>query len=162
VATKETDASTYALQKERDTLMEIKQWKELSAKKWTQELNAQEQREQKALGNDVKQQWSAFKKDHEAAFRTTFKQALEASFESLAKCFISWVVHNYTTGTLTMPKKYIALVESNEFDVLECQQEQIIFASGNLYIEYSVDRIIEELGDDITKCLHFEENEWQV
>lgn len=61
-----------------------------------------------------------------------------------------------------MPKKYIALVESDEFDILECQQEQIIFSSGNLYIEYSVDRIIEELGDDITKSLHFEENEWQV
>jgi hypothetical protein len=162
VKIKEADASAYVLQKQKDTLTEITQWKERSVKQWNQELNALEQREEKALLNDIKQQWSVFKKDHETAFRQTFREALEDSFEALAKCFIAWVSRNYTTGTFTMAKKYTALIENTQFNIQESTQEQIAFASGNLYIEYSVDRIIEELGDEINKHLHLEENEWQV
>lgn len=162
VKTKETNASLYVLQKEKDTLAEITRWKERSAIKWEQEQNALEQREEKALVATVKQQWSVFKKEHEMVLRAAFKQKLEASFDLLAKCFISWVSHNYTTGTLTMAKKYTSLVENEQFDLQECKKDQIIFSSENLYIEYSVDRIMEELGNEIIKSLQFEEDEWQV
>ncbi len=162
VKAKEADASAYVLQKQKDTLTEIKQWKERSVKKWNEELNALEKREEQALLNDIKQQWSVFKKDHETAFRQTFKEALEDAFEALAKCFITWISRNYTTGTFTMAKKYTALIENTQFDIQESSQDQIIFESGNLYIEYSVERIMDELGDEINKHLHLEENEWQV
>jgi len=162
VKAKESDASSYVLQKEKDTLVEITQWKEHSVIKWEQELNARELRGEKALTNDLKQQWSVFKKEQEVKLRGAFKQKLENSFDVLAKCFISWVSHKYTTGSLTMAKKYMTLVENGQFDLKECQRDQVVFSNGNLYIEYSVDRIMEELGDEIVKSLHFEEDEWQV
>ena len=61
-----------------------------------------------------------------------------------------------------MHHSFKSLVDSKQFDIHECKKEQVIFASGNLYIEYSVERIIEELGDEIAAKMHFEENEWQA
>ena len=107
-------------------------------------------------------QWSAFKKERKNRLETALKTRLQEEFPSLAACFIAWVSRNYKTGIFTMHHSFTALAESEQFDIRECEKEQVIFASGNLYIEYSVERIIEELGDEIAQQMHFEENEWQA
>jgi len=59
-----------------------------------------------------------------------------------------------------MPEAYMSFVTKEEFLLRMCEKEEIVFTSGNLYIEYSVERIIEELDDEIT--LHFKDDKWQA
>jgi len=61
-----------------------------------------------------------------------------------------------------MPKAYMSLVKKEGFFLHTDEKEQIIFTSGNLYIEYSIERIIEELDDEINLGMHFKDDEWQV
>ncbi|MGB6018646.1 MAG: hypothetical protein WBF77_03525 [Sulfurimonadaceae bacterium] len=158
----EDDASLYALQKEEAALREIELWRELSRKEWKQELYAREQQGERAVADEVNRQWSAFKKERKTALKEALKARLQQEFPAMAACFVAWVSHNYETGTFTMAKAFMASVDREQFDLRECEEEQVVFASGNLYIEYSVERIIEELGDEITQYMHFEENEWQA
>lgn len=158
----EDDASHYALHKEEATLREIESWRERSAAEWKQELYAREQQGERTITDEVNLKWSTFKKERKRVLETALKTRLQEEFSSLAACFIAWVSRNYKTGTFTMHHSFSSLVNKKQFEIQECEQEQVIFASGNLYIEYSVERIIEELGDEIAQQMHFEENEWQV
>jgi hypothetical protein len=158
----EDDASEYALQKEEATLQEIQGWRELSAAEWKQELYAREQQGERAVVDEVNRQWSAFKKGRKRALKAALKARLQQEFPALAACFVAWVSRNYETGAFTMNQSFMASVDSEQFDLRECEKKQVIFSSGHLYIEYSVERIIEELGDEIAQQMHFEENEWQV
>lgn len=158
----EDDASLYALQKEASSLQELERWKVLSAAEWKQELYAREQQGERAVADEVNTQWSAFKKERKTAIKTALKARLQQEFPALAACFVAWVSRNYKTGTFTMNRSFMALVESEKFEVRECEKEQVVFTSGKLYIEYSVERIIDELGDEIAQQMHFEENEWQA
>lgn len=155
----EDDAALYALQKEEETLRKIQGWRELSRTEWEQELYAREQQGERAVSDEVNRQWSAFKKERKTALKAAFKVRLEEVFADLATCFVAWVSGNYKRGTFTMAEAFIPLVNRERFDIRECEKEQVVFESGNLYIEYSVERIIEELGDEITQHMHFEENE---
>ena len=158
----EENASLYVLQKEDSTVRELQEWRELSTAEWKQELFAREQQGERAIADEVNRQWSVFKKERKKALETALKTRLQEEFPSLAACFIAWVSRNYKTGTLTMHHSFTSLAENRQFDIHECEKEQVIFASGNLYIEYSVERIIEELGDEIAQQMHLEENEWQA
>ena len=158
----EENTSLYVLQKEESTLRELQEWRELSTAEWKQELYAREQQGERAIADEINRQWSAFKKERKRALEVTLKTRLQDEFPALAACFITWVSHNYKTGSFTLNSSFTALVDNKQFDIHECEKEQVIFASGNLYIEYSVERIIEELGDEIAKQMHFEENEWQA
>ena len=158
----EESASEYALQKSEATLRETELWRELSAAEWKQELYARQQQGERAVADEVNRQWSTFKKERKTALKAALRLRLQKEFPALAECFTLWVSRNYKTGTLTMPKAFTASVDRKQFEVRECEEEQVVFASGNLYIEYSVERIIDELGDEIAQQMHFEENEWPV
>jgi len=158
----EESAALYALQKEASTLQESVRWRELSAAEWKQELYARKQQGERTVADEVNRQWSAFKTERKRALKAALKARLQEEFPALATCFIAWVSRNYKRGKFTMHPSFMEAVESELFEVDVCEQEQVIFASGNLYIEYSVERIIEELGNEIAVKMHFKENEWQV
>ena len=143
-------------------MRETERWRELSAAEWKQELYAREQQGERAVADEVNRQWSAFKKERKMALKAALKIRLKQEFPVLAACFVAWVSRNYETGTFTMNQSFNVSVDRELFELRECKKEQVIFASGNLYIEYSIERIIEELGDEIAEQMHFEENEWQA
>jgi primosomal protein N' len=157
----EEDASAYALQKEEAAQQEIEHWLRQSRAEWKQALSAKRKRGEKAISDEVKRGWSAYAKEHKTALEAALKVRLSAEFPALAACFIAWVSKKYETGVFTMPRAYAGSVKSEFFEVIECEDEQIVFTSGNLYIEYSVERIIEELADDIASCMRFGEAPWQ-
>jgi hypothetical protein len=157
----EDDASAYALQKEAEAQLEIENWLQRSRTEWKQALSARQKRGEKAISDEVKRGWSVYTKERKTALEAALKVRLDEAFPTLAACFIEWVSRNYETGVFTMPRAYAPSVNRAMFDLLECENEQIVFTSGNLYIEYSVERIIEELADDIVSCMCFEEAPWQ-
>lgn len=156
----EADASVYALQKEEEALREIERWLQQSRSEWKQELRAREQEGRRGVSDEAERLWSAYKKERRTALEAALKVRLSQEFPVLAACFIAWVSRNYKKGVLIMPKAHMASVKTELFELLECKKEQIVFTSGNLYIEYSVERIIEELGDEIASGMYFEENRW--
>ncbi|MGA7964798.1 MAG: hypothetical protein WCB49_02685, partial [Gammaproteobacteria bacterium] len=139
----EDDASAYAHQKEKDAQREIQRWLQQSRAEWNQVLSDRERRGERAISNEVKKRWSAYTKERKAALEAALQVRLDEVFPTLAACFIAWVAQHYETGVFTTPKAYAASVNRAKFDLLEYKKEQIVFTSGNLYIEYSVERIIE-------------------
>lgn len=156
----EKDASFYALRKEEKSAQETEKWLQQARSEWKHELNAREQQEHRAISDEVNREWSTFRKEREMELREAIKEQLGQSFPLLAECFIAWVLQNYETGRLTLPKAYSVHIDTERFNVHTCEEKQVIFESGNLYIEYSVERIIEELNDEITASMHFEEDPW--
>jgi len=162
VQQRETDAAAYVLQKEKETLKTIEAWRALSTAEWQQELRARRQQGERRAADEVDRQWSAFKQERNQELTAALKSRLTEAFPALAACFVEWVAGRYEGGVFTMPKTYWSLVEDVRFELHACDKEQLIFASGNLYIEYSVERIIDELGEEIAQQMHIEENEWQA
>jgi hypothetical protein len=60
-----------------------------------------------------------------------------------------------------MPEAYMPSVKKEGFLLHTGEKEEIIFTSGNLYIEYSVERIMEELDDEIVSRMLLKEDKWQ-
>ncbi len=162
VQKRETDAAAYVLDKEKATLNTIEAWRALSTAEWQQALQARRQQGERRIADAVDRQWSAFKKERKKELKAALRRRLQEAFPALAACFVNWVEGRYESGVFTMPKAYRSLVKGDGFEVQECNEEQLIFANGNLYIEYSVERILDELGEEITQQMHFEENEWQA
>ncbi len=158
----EDEASAYALEKEKEAQQETERWLQQSRSEWKRELSARQKQGKRGVSDEVKRQWSAYKKERKQALESALRVRLAEAFPALAECFIDWVSQNYETGVLIMPKAYAASVKTERFDLHESKKEQVVFTSGNLYIEYSVERIIEELGDDIVSSMHFEEGPWQA
>ncbi|MEA3418746.1 MAG: hypothetical protein U9Q90_05040 [Campylobacterota bacterium] len=158
----EEDVSAYALQEEEKSLRETEKWLQQVRSEWEHELNAREQQGLRTISDEVNREWSTFRKEREMALKKAVEERLGQSFPLLAECFIAWVLKNYKTGSFTLPKAYGMLINREGFDVRTCEEKQVIFSSENLYIEYSVERIIEELNDEIAVCMHFEEDLWPV
>lgn len=156
----EEDSSSYAIKEEKKALLETKVWQQQVRSEWKHELNAMERQGQSDIADEVKQALSIFRKNHEMALKKALEERLEQSYPLLVECFISWVVKNYETGIFTLPKIYEQFIDKEKFDVHITEGKEVIFSNGNLYIEYSVKRIIEELNDDIIACIHSEENSW--
>ncbi|WP_415406165.1 hypothetical protein ACLHDG_10390 [Sulfurovum sp. CS9] len=158
----EVETSDYLLAKENEAEHKINSWTKHAHFEWDQERYAQEQRSHNSIEEEVNRKWSEFKKERKSALRSALKIRLYQIFPTLAECFISQISQKYQTGTLTMPEAYMSFVTKEGFLLHMCEKEQIIFTSGNLYIEYSVERIIEELTDEIDSRMHFKEDTWQV
>ncbi len=158
----EAEASLYALRKEKETAGSLERWCKQSHAQWKQELYIREQQGERVIADEVNSVWSAFKKERTNRLKEALKLRLEQEFEVLATCFVSWVSQRYETGTFTLPKVLMPSVDQAKFAIHEGEKQQVLFVSGNLYIEYSVTRILDELGDEIVRQMHFEENEWQA
>jgi len=152
----EEETSDYLHAKENETDHKINSWMKHAQNEWDQERYAQEQQSRNRITEEVNRQWSEFKKERKLTLNSVLKERLDQIFPSLVECFVLQLLQKYQTGTFTMPKAYMPLVTKEGFLLHLCKKEQIIFTRGNLYIEYSVERIIEELDDEIT--LHFKEN----
>lgn len=157
----EAEALTYARQKEEGALREAARWAEQSQTQWKAELRMREERGGRAITEEMERQWYGFRRERESALKKRLEVRLKAIFPELAECFVAWVSRNYASGSFSVPKAYAALVERPRFALSECEKEQLLFVKGNLHIEYSVARIIEELGDEIALQMRFEEGTWQ-
>lgn len=155
----ETEKSAYLLQKKHETAHNIDVWLKQEEVKWDQAHNAQKQQSRNLVQGEMNAEWSTFKKERRSALRSALKRRLEEIFPSLAECFISTVVQKYQKGIFSMSERYFPLVETERFVLKISKKEEIIFTSGNLFIEYSIERIMEELDDDITLGM---EEAWQA
>jgi len=155
----EEETSDYLLQKENEVMHKIGSWMKHAQTQWDQECYAQEQQSRNSIAEEVNRQWSEFKKERKLALDSALKMRLEEIFPSLAECFVFEISQKYQTGTFTMPEAYMSFVTTEGFVLDSCKKEQIVFTNGNLYIEYSVERIIEELDDEINLRM---EDKWQV
>lgn len=158
----EEETSDYLLQTENEVMHKIDSWLKHAQTQWDQERYAQEQQSRNSITEEVNRQWSEFKKERKSALRSALKIRLEEVFPALAECFVSQISQKYQTGTFMMPEAYMSFVTTEEFILDSCKKEQIVFTSGNLYIEYSVERIIEELDDEINLGMHLKDDKWQV
>lgn len=158
----EEDSAAYHLQKKEEILRKTEEWITQKHSEWKLELSVQEQQERRAFSDETGRQWSLFKKESEKEVSEALKKRLEEEFPILVKCFITWVSQQYQTGVFIAPASYGKLVNTEKFDLEVCSEEKIVFRQDNLYIEYSVERIMEELKDEMTAMMHFEENLWQA
>jgi hypothetical protein len=155
----EEDNTAYRLQKEEESLQETEEWFKRKRAKWKLELTMREQQERRAISEEIDQKWSFFKKESERAIKEGLEKRLEEEFPLLAKCFILRVSKQYQTGVFIMPAAYNGLVDGEKFNLEVCQEEKIVFRQDNLYIEYSIERIMEELKDEI---MHPKEDSWHT
>ena len=158
----EAGTSEYVLQTENEAAHKINSWKQHAQTQWDQERYAQEQQSRNAITEEVNRQWSEFKKERRSVLISALKVRLKEVFPMLAACFVSQISQKYGTGTFTMPKAYMSFVTTEGFVLHSCKKEEIVFTSGNLYIEYSIERIIEELSDEINLGMHFKDDKWQA
>ena len=158
----EEETSDYLLQSENEVEHKINSWSKHAQTQWDQEHYAQEQQSRNSIVQEVNRQWSEFKKERKSALRSALKIRLEEIFPTLAECFVSQISQKYQTGTFTMPEAYMSSVTKEGFLLHVCKKEKIVFTRGNLYIEYSVERIIEELSDEIALRMDFKEERWQA
>ncbi len=157
----EVETSDYLRAKKNESDHNIESWLKHAQNEWDQERYAEEQQSRIIIAEDANREWSKFKKKRELALRSLLKVRLEEIFSVLAECFISKISQEYQTGTFTMPEAYISSVVKEGFLLNIGEKEEIIFTSGNLYIEYSVERIIEELDDEIVSRMLTKEDKWQ-
>lgn len=156
----EAETSDHLRQTENEAEHNINSWTKHAQTQWDQERYVEEQKSRNSITEEVNRQWSEFKTEHKSVLRSALKMRLEEIFPVLAECFISQLLQKYQTGTFTMPEAYISFVTKEEFILQICEKEEIVFTSGNLYIKYSVERIIEEIDDEI--ALAFKEDRWQI
>ena len=158
----EDEVSMYVTKSEKIALQELQIHSLETTALWEQEYKAIEQQEYKNIDDDISRQWNVFKQKRENTLYRELKEELNKIFPKLAKSFIFCIANRYDTGIFILPKAYITLVEIEKFNLHTNKDNKLIFKSGNLYIEYSVERIMEELHNDIASSMNFEENVWQV
>lgn len=157
---KETD--DYLLNKENETKEKIALWLRQAQNTWDQDKSSQKKMNYQSIEAQMNTEWSAFIKERRSALNTALKTRLEEVFPSLAECFISTIIQKYESGTFTMPQRFISFISKEGFVLIPSQKEEIIFTSGNLFIEYSVERILEEHEDELTSHFQMKDNAWQV
>lgn len=158
----ENEASEYVIQSEKKVSEELEKYSQEALSQWKEEYHVREQQEYKNIENSISRKWNAFKLESENRLFQHLEQRLEEIFPSLAQAFIECLVNKYETGTLIVPKPYMSFVKVEKFTLVESKDESVIFKSGNLYIEYSAERIMEELHNETASSMSFEENLWQV
>lgn len=152
------EASIYMLQTKKEAEVEAEQWLQYKRSEWKQELQARERQEIRMIRDEVDQMWSAFKNKAQTRVEEKLKNRLEEQFPVLVECFIIWISQHYQRGIFFLPQTYSALVDTKKFRVEASRENAVIFRHDNLYIEYSVERIIEELQSKMVAMLHFEED----
>jgi len=158
----EDEASLYVIKSKEEVVQDIEQYSQEALLRFKQQYKAKEQQGYKDIENEISREWNDFKQERENKLDEELKKRLEEIFPSLATSFIECVSQHYKTGTLVLPKSYMPLIKIEKFSLVQSKDGCIIFKSGNLYIEYSIERIMEELHNDIASSMNFEENLWQV
>lgn len=157
----ERETAEYVFQKEHETAHSIALWLEQAQDTWDKERNTQYKVNRHRVESQTDEEWSAFLRERRSVLRATLKIQLKENFSSFSECFISTIVQKYDSGSFSMPQRFISLVKNESFIMHSSEKEEIIFTSGNLFIEYSVERILEELEDELTAHLHMEVKKWQ-
>ena len=155
-----SETSSFVNQRKQKAVHDTNSWLQNVREEWIYELNAKERQAHNVIEQNVKQELSNFRNEHEAVLTNAFKKRLEDDFPTLAECFIKWVLKNYQSGMFWVPISYQKFIDSERYDVETIERNQIVFSNENLYIEYSVERIIEEYYGEIIKCIHREEDKW--
>jgi len=158
----EEDSAAYRLQKEEEALQKTEKWFTQKRAEWELELKAWEQQERRAIEDNISQKWSHFRKESERVVKETLKKRLKEEFPMLAECFIVSISKQYQAGIFIVPEVYSELVHTERFDLEICQEEILIFKQGNLYIEYSIERIMEEFKGEMTAMMRFTEDSWRT
>lgn len=157
----EEETADYLRQKEEETEEYIVAWLKEAERVWEQESETQNKLDRHSIETEMNTEWSAFIKERRSVLQSALKKSIEAQFDSLTECFISTIMKKYEKGTFTMHQRYHASVRKEGFDLKDSEKEEIIFTSGNLFIEYSVKRILEELEDELTAHFQMEDGTWQ-
>ena len=158
----EDKASLYVTKSEEKAKQEIKIYSQELQYKWEVEYHEREKQEYKNIENEINKKWNDFKQEREKKLYEELSQRLKELFPTLAQSFITCISNRYETGTLILPKPYIKTLEIKKFILQESENECIIFKNKNLYIEYSIERIMEELQNDIASSMNIKEKLWQV
>ncbi len=157
----EAETADYLLQKEQETEKSIASWLKEAENVSEQERDRQNKLDRHSIEAQMNTEWSAFIKERRSVLRSMLENRIEAQFSSLAECFISTIIKKYEKGTFTMPLKYHASVLKEGFVLKDLDKEKIIFTRKNLFIEYSVERILQELEDELTSHFQMEDGTWQ-
>ena len=158
----EDETSVYVTKSQERATQELKEYSQELQSEWEVEYHEREQQEYKNIDNEINKKWNDFKQEREKKLYEELRQRLDEIFPTLAQSFIVCVSNKYETGTLILPNRYVGLVEIEKFTLQESKDEGIIFKNKNLYIEYSIERIMEELHNDIASSMNIEEKLWQV
>ena len=160
INTSKRETSSFITQKKQKADQDTNLWLQNVREEWLYELNTKERQGQNDIAQSVQQELSNFKSQYEIVLTNAFKKLLEHNFPALAECFIKWVLQNYQNGVFKLPIGYEKLIDSKRYSVEATERNRIVFSNENLYIEYSVERIIEEYYGEIIECIQREENKW--
>ena len=149
----EDETSAYVLKKENETTQTQERWLEDARYQWDKEYHDLERQHQNTIEEEMNKEWSKYIKEYETALRSLLQKELKEAFPKLAECFLSKISKLYETGVFTMPEAYMPLVKKEGLSLQKSAEEKVIFTSGNLYIEYSLERIMEELDEEIILML---------
>ena len=158
----EEETANYLLQRKHETKESIALWLRQTQDAWDQEKDTQKKVNRHSIESEMNAEWSAFIKERRSTLSTALKSGLEEIFPALAECFISTIIQKYESGTFTMPQRFITFVSKEGYVLMPSQKEKIIFTSGNLFIEYSVERILEELEYELTSHFQMKDDTWQA
>ena len=158
----ERETANYLIQRENETKESIALWLKQAQDKWDQEKDSQKKVNSHSIEAQMNAEWSAFIIERRSTLSTALKTRLEVIFSSLAECFISTIIQKYESGTFTMPQRFMTFVSKEGFIFMPSKKEKIIFTSGNLFIEYSVERILEELEYELTSHFQMKDDTWQA
>ena len=156
------EAEAYALEKRERAVKEVDAWLEQEQFAWKKEYQERKEQGFAEIKNNLNKQWNSFVHEREKELREQLRQKIEEIFPSLAESFIIEVSRRYDKGTFLLPKRYVSLIKEKAFISIENQQEHIIFKNENLYIEYSVERIMDELDNEISSVMDLKGRTWQV
>ncbi len=158
----EEESHAYISAKEKETESRIAHWLENAYAEWEQEYHQTEQHGYNTIRETANKKWSRFKEEQMHLLKERLTERLEAVFPEFAVCFIDKISEQYSSGTFILPSRYASLVNDAQFALEISEKDEVIFIKGNLYIEYSVGRIIEELEEEIISRMHLEETVWQA
>ena len=153
----EKETAEYILQKEDETTQSIKLWLTQARNSWNEERDRIKKNSHHIIETEVEVEWSEFIEQRRSVIRSTVKTQLEEIFSSLAECFISTIIQKYENGTFTMPKRFNTSVDKEGFIMKVSEKEEIVFTKDNLFIKYSVERILEEFEDELNLHFHIED-----
>ena len=137
-------ADRYARERSVAGEKEAERWLQRARERMTVRLREREARERKRIGEALEARRSAFREERIAALARRFRTVLEKAFGRLAACFVRWVQARYGSGAFTLPPALAEEVDRQRFEVHESGEERVVFRQGNLTIDYSVERILEE------------------
>ena len=157
----EAQSQEYLHAKERESEQNAEAWLDNAHARWKHEYAAERKEGYNTITEETNKAWAAFKQTNMLLLEERLAEKLKEDFPVLAACFIAELSAKHETGTFVLPERYASLVNGENFNVEISQQEAVVFRKGNLYIEYSIERIMVELGEEIISGMQLEDEIWQ-